>query len=480
MMISRRSALRSLSLGSALLGSCHAFSVSPPATKGLPVSSPTDEGVAAKGIRAFLDAINGSRHDLHSFMMLRHGRAIAQGWWNPYRPADNHGMYSMSKSFTSTAIGFAVAEGRLQVSDKVVSFFPDDLPARPDPRLADMTVSHLLTMSTGQDRSATGATIKSDNWVGNFLALPIPDAAGSVFSYNSAATYMLSAIVQRLTGERIVDYLRPRLFDPLGIEGPTWETCPRGIDTGGWGLSIRTDGLARFGQLYLQQGRWGGRQLLPASWITAATSKQIQQPINKKSNPDWIQGYGYQFWRCRHDGFRGDGAFGQFTIVLPGKDVVIAMTGESPSMQDELDLVWKHLLPAIDAETDRAEDRALRRQLAKLAVAEPEGALRSPLLDRISGRRFRAARNEYGLETVAFEPGADGLLFRFQDGVGEHVIRCGAREWQRSEAPAPFGAPRLIAGGAPGSSANYHIAARATWNKDDELELSWRYLESKR
>lgn len=447
-------------------------------SKTLAASDPASEGVAAKGILGFLDAIDDSRHDLHSFMMLRRGRVIAQGWWNPYRPKDNHGMYSMSKSFTSTAVGFAVSEGRLKVADQVVSFFPDDLPAKPDPRLGDMTVKHLLTMSTGQDRSATGATIKSENWVRKFLALPIPDAPGSVFNYNSAATYMLSAIVTKLTGKRVVDYLEPRLFEPLGIAGPTWETCPRGIDTGGWGLNIRTEGLARFGQLYRQDGRWGDRQLLPKSWVAEATSKQIQQPVNKNSNPDWIQGYGYQFWRCRHGGFRGDGAFGQYTIVLPEQDVVIAMTGESPSMQDELNLVWEHLLPAIDAETNRADDRALRERFAELAVKDPGGKTDSPMLDRIAGREFVAGKNDHGLRSVSFGRANDGIDFRFRTDAGEHVISCGARDWIRGEAPTPFGAPRIIAGGAPKEGTLYRVAGRAGWKGSDELELTLRYFET--
>lgn len=476
MLISRRTALQGLSFGSALLASHNALAAG--GAKALRSSSPAAEGVAAKGIRAFLDAINGSKHDLHSFMMLRHGRAIAQGWWNPYRPTDNHGMYSMSKSFTSTAIGFAVAEGRLQVGDKVVSFFPDDLPAKPDKQLSDMTVKHLLTMSTGQDRSATGATIKSDNWVRNFLAQPIPDAPGSVFNYNSAATYMLSAIVQKLTGQRVVDYLKPRLFDPLGVEGPTWETCPLGINTGGWGLNIRTEGLARLGQLYLQQGRWNGSQILPPTWITEATSKQIQQPINKKSNPDWIQGYGYQFWRCRHDGFRGDGAFGQYTIVLPKQDVVIAMTGESPSMQDELNLIWQHLLPAIDADTNRADDKALKKQLAALAVPAPSGRKTSPAFAAIVGKKFSATKNDHGLQSFSFASGKGRITLGFTDANGTHQIPCGLNEWIRSAAPAPFGTPRIIAGGAPDPGTPYRIAARAAWRNDHELELTWRYFET--
>lgn len=472
MKTSRRSVVKSLSLGSLLLSSPRAFSVSP---RG---STPAASGVSSKGIRAFLDAIAESRHELHSFMMLRRGRVLAEGWWNPYRREDNHGMYSMSKSFTSTAVGLAVAEGRLKVEDKVASFFPDDLPARPDKHLAEMSVRHLLTMSAGQDRSATGATIKGENWVRNFLALPIPDKPGSVFNYNSAATYMLSAIVHKLSGQSVVEYLKPRLFDPLGIAGPTWEVCPRGINTGGWGLNIRTEGLARLGQLYLQEGRWGDRQILPASWVAAASSKQIQQPVGEKSNPDWVQGYGYQFWRCRHDGFRGDGAFGQFTLVLPKQETVIVMTGESPDMQEELNLVWEHLLPAIDAKPSRADDAALKAQLAALAVGRPEGKHDSPTRKRVEGRTFQLEANPHGLRGVSFAESATGIVVTFTDDRGGIEIPCGTSEWIRSDRRPPFGVPRLIAGGAPKAGEPYRLACRAAWKSDNELELHLRYYET--
>jgi len=172
---------------------------------------------------------------------------------------------------------------------------------------------------------------------------------------------MCSAIVQRVTGQTVLDYLTPRLFAPLGISGMRWETCPRGINTGGWGLSIQTEGLAKFGQLLLQKGMWKGTQLLPVAWIEEATRFHIQQPggdkpDRPKTNNDWLQGYGYQFWRCQNGGFRGDGAFGQYTIVLPEKDAVIVMTSENKNMQGQLDLVWKHLLPAIDAKSAAPAD----------------------------------------------------------------------------------------------------------------------------
>ncbi len=312
---------------------------------------PEAEGVSVQGILDFLDAVEREKFELHSLMVLRHGKVIAEGWWEPYGPEFIHTMYSMSKSFTSTAVGFAVAEGKMRVEDKVVSFFPDELPVKISDNLAAMRVKDLLTMSTGNEKEPTQTVVKEENWVRTFLAQNIAHTPGTQFMYNSAATYMCSAIVQKVTGQTVLEYLTPRLFEPLGISGMRWESCPRGISTGGWGLSIQTEAMAKFGQFLLQKGKWNGKQLLPAAWIEEATRFHIQQPggdkpDRPKARNDWLQGYGYQFWRCQGTAYRGDGAFGQFTIVLPDQDAVIVMTSENKNMQGQIDLVWKHLLPA--------------------------------------------------------------------------------------------------------------------------------------
>lgn len=297
------------------------------ASNPLPRSTPADQGVSARGIAAFIDALAARSLQVHGCMILRHGYVIAEGWWQPYAADMPHMLFSLSKSFTSTAVGLAVHEGRLSVEDPVTSFFPEDLPESIGPNLAAMRVRHLLMMGTGHDKDTTPRLRQagSDNWVRGFLGLDVEHAPGSKFVYNSGASYMLSAIVQKVTGLTLLDYLTPRLFGPLGIDGATWESSPQGINAGGWGLSLTTEGIARFGQLYLQQGRWHGEQLVPEAWIREATSPQISNGAGGSS--DWAQGYGYQFWRCRHNIYRGDGAFGQYCIVMPEQDAVIAMTG---------------------------------------------------------------------------------------------------------------------------------------------------------
>ena len=260
MTLNRRAFLRQAGIGAAgvgLLSLLPGCRTTPPAAGAgsLPRSSPEAQGISSTGIRAFLDAVQSSKHELHSVMVVRHGQIVAEGWWSPYGPEFNHTLYSLSKSFTSTAVGFAVAEGRLKVDDRVAPFFPNDLPGEVSDHLAALRVKDLLSMAVGHEKDPTWPMVQQQNWSKAFLAWPIPKAPGSLFVYNSGATYMLSAIVQQITGQKILDYLQPRLFEPLGIPGATWETCPRGINVGGWGLSLHYRGPGQVRPVVFAEGR---------------------------------------------------------------------------------------------------------------------------------------------------------------------------------------------------------------------------------
>lgn len=312
-------------------------------TQSLPRSTPEEQGVASVGILEFVQAADRQVNTMHSFMLVRHGHVIAEGWWKPETAETPHVLWSLSKSFTSTAVGLAVEEGKLRIDDLVLKFFPDDAPADPSANLKAMRVRDLLTMSTGhQDEPRLGS---DEPWVKTFLAHPVPHKPGTHFRYNTPATYMLSAIVQKVTGQTVLEYLSPRLFEPLGIAPPKWDASPQGISIGGYGLFLRTEDIAKFGQLYLQKGKWNGEQLIPESWINQATSKQVSNGSDPER--DWDQGYGFQFWRCRHNAYRGDGKDGQFCIVIPELDVVVSMTADTRDLQGQLSLVWDKLLPAI-------------------------------------------------------------------------------------------------------------------------------------
>ncbi len=365
---------------------------------------------------------------------MRHGHVVAEGWWSPYDAETRHELYSLSKSFTSTAVGLAVAEGKLSVDDEILKFFPEDAPEKPSALLKAMRVSDLLRMSTGHQSEPTLRTAK--DWANAFLAHPVRFKPGTHFLYNTSATYMLSAIVQKVTGTTVLDYLRPRLFEPLGIEHPTWGTSPQGVTLGGYGLSVRTEDIARFGQLYLQKGKWQGKQLVPEAWVEAATARQTSNGSSPKS--DWDQGYGYQFWRCRHGAFRGDGAFGQFCVVMPEQDAVIAITSGVGDMQSILNLVWDHLLPGMKSAPLAADDGArktLERTLAGLAIRPQEGSLSNGIAARVSGKTYVFPKNARKLQAIRFEDGGpDGavtLIARF-DGA-EQRITGGRGAWRKGQ-----------------------------------------------
>ncbi len=402
-----------------------------------PRSTPESEGIPSEAILAVIDALE--QHDqpldaVHSFMLLRHGSVVAEGWWNPYQPDVPHMLYSLSKSFTSSAIGIAVAEGLLGLDDPVLSFFPDDAPANPSDHLRAMTVRHLLTMNTGHHEDTVSAVWggTDDNWPRMFLSLPVEHQPGTWFVYNTAATYMLSAIITQLTGEPLIDYLRPLLFEPLGIESPTWDADPRGRSLGGSGLHITTEAIARFGQLYLQKGEWAGQRILTEAWVDAATTAHSDNS-NTQSNPDWMVGYGYQFWRCRHGAYRGDGAFGQFCVVFPEQDAVLAMTSGVQNMQHVLDLVWEHLLPAFgDAALpeNAATQEALAARLAELSLPIADGAPTSDLTSTISGTTYAIEPNDFGIERISLRFDGENATVTFTDAHRELPITVGHGAWR--------------------------------------------------
>lgn len=411
---------------------------------------------------AILDFIETADRDidsLNSFMFVRHGRVIAEGWWAPYEPEARHVLFSLSKSFTSTAVGLAVAEGKLSVDDEIVKLFPDDLPS--DPHLKSMRVRDLLRMNTGHQteppRPADGS------WKKAFLSHPVEFKPSTHFLYNTPATYMLAASVEKVTGMPLMDYLQPRLFGPLGITGATWDKSPEGITLGGYGLSVRTEDIARFGQLYLQRGRWEGKQILTEAWVAEATSFQTANGSNPKS--DWDQGYGYQFWRCRNDAFRADGAFGQYCIVMPKQDAVIAITSGLGNMQAVMDLVWDKLLPAMNAAAlpeDKPASAKLTQRLKTLTLPPQTG---STTPADVFGKKYRFPANDRGLESIALEKNENGSATLVIQNAGNTVrIACGQNTWIKQQVPWELRAQLL-----PGQRTQA-IAASGAWSATDTFK----------
>jgi Beta-lactamase class C and other penicillin binding proteins len=325
-----------LSLASAVmisLTSCYSSLAKQP----LPRSTPEAQGVSSEAIQDFVSTVD-KINTLHSFMLVRHGQVVAEGWWKPEAPDKPHVLHSLSKSFNSTAVGLAIAEGKLSLDDPVLKFFPTEAPAEPSENLKAMKVRDLLTMTCGHD--VEPKRVNGEPSVKAFLAQPVPHTPGTHFLYNTMGSYTLSAIVTKATGKTSLEFLKPRLFDPLGIENPEWPSSPEGNSLGGYGLKLCTEDIAKFGQLYLRKGKWNGKQLVPENWVEQATSKQVpnDKEGHSKIGIDWVQGYGFQFWRCTHNAFRGDGANGQLCVVIPEKDAVIAITAEPVSGRNECHL----------------------------------------------------------------------------------------------------------------------------------------------
>ena len=314
---------------------------------------------------SYLQAIADSAQDIHSIMVLQHGKVLEE---KMFVPDTAHILNSVSKTFTATAVGFAVSEGLLSLDDKIVDLFPESAPEHVSDTLKRVTVRHLLTMNSGHATEPSRAIRRGDgDWVRGFMEWPLQYEPGTCFCYNSLGTYVLSAAVQKVTVQKIVYYMDTRLWQPLGIEHPKWLESPAGINTGGWGLYLKTEEMARMGLCILNGGKFGGKQVIPADWVKEMTANQVpsvsgmnerqlrelqadpQNPANAlydKEKNDWLQGYGYQMWRGRNNDFRADGANGQYILILPEKDAVIVTTAHVPRL-GQLDLIWKYLLPVL-------------------------------------------------------------------------------------------------------------------------------------
>ncbi|MEO7190113.1 MAG: serine hydrolase [Vicinamibacterales bacterium] len=451
----------------------------------LPRSTPESQGVSSAGIIQFLEAVDKSGIELHSFMVVRHGKVVTEGWWSPYGATYKHVLFSASKTFTATGIGLAVAEGRLKLSDKVISFFPNSLPDTLGPRTRELDVKDLLTMSVGQQPAAQ--TRGSDDWIRAFLSTEPVHEPGSVFLYNNYASFMLSAIVQQVTGETLFNYLRPRIFEPLGIRAVDWDLSPQGINMGMVGLRFRTEDLAKFGQLLMQRGKWNGKQLLPETWVAEATSRHIDS--SSASGTDWAQGYGYQMWRGRHNSSRLDGLGGQLVLLLPDEDAVVVLTANAEqSKQKQVNLVWDYLLPAMKAAgslpADAAGNRTLGERLTSLKLSVPSGeAANAALASKITGQTFQLDSNRLGIDAVSFTFG--------QSGVGELVmtrsgspasVKMGNGSWMastinvnsllRPSAPSKSRDASYLVPGTP-----YRVAASFAWSAPNTLAVTTRFVE---
>ncbi len=434
----------------------------------LPRSTPEEQGVSS---RAIIDLAQAAAVDpdqsWHGFVIIRHGHIVAEGYYAPFKEGQKHLLHSLTKSFTSTAVGLAVSEGLLDIDTPLIDFFPDETPENPGEHLRAMRLRQLLTMDTGHLEEPQGKNDPTGDksTFRQFLDEPVELRPGTHFLYNSFGTYMLCAVLQRVTGQGMLDYLTPRVLEPLGISGARILKSRDGVDRGAGGLYLSTMDIARFGQMLLQHGEWNGQQLVPAAWLAEATRKQVSNGSDPEN--DWEVGYGFQFWMNSVGGYRADGAFGQVCLVLPEYDLVVAANANLRDMGQGFHWVWDNLLPGLSNEPLPADPEALERlheTLASLQVPLPEGASHSAIEAGVSGKTYRLEPNFTRFDTVSFSFDGDAGIMRV------------AGPW--GEARTPFGLGKWVAGDlAPHpSAAGIPIDLAAAWSSPDTLDL-WIFVE---
>ena len=395
-------------------------------------ATPESQGVPSRAVAEWVRAMD-AQGGFNGFVLLRHGRTIAEGWWSPCETNGLHMLYSLSKSFTSTAIGMLADEGKLDLDERIAELFPGKLPPDPSRNLLEMRVRDLLSMATGHEEDSAPAMTQANDgdWIKAFLAHPVPRRPGTWFRYDSGATYMLSAIVRMKSGERPSEYLADRLFGPLGISGARWNRSPEGEDLGGWGLNMTTRDIARFGQFWLQRGEWDGRQLLSRDYVALASAKQISNASGPRRfegdtvTDDWQAGYGFQFWRCTHGCFRAAGAYGQLAVVMPDQDAVLAVNSCSP-MRKTLERLWEILLPAMGAAPlPEAPDEA--QALERLTASLMRPTVKGNLTGCVSGGAFSDGNGA----SFSLAPEDGGWTLAVTNAEWRCSIPVGFGEWRR-------------------------------------------------
>jgi len=457
-------------------------------------TTPESVGISSGAILRLLDKLESGYTEPHGLMIMRGGKVCAEGWWSPYAPGIRHGLQSHTKTYAATAVGIAYTEGILRLDERIIDIFPEYAPADPSENLKKLTVHHVLCMGCGMDSMPR----PSKDWIRDFLSIPVEHEPGTTFMYNSTGSTLLGAIVRQKTGLGLHDYLKPRLFDKIGIDASNlrWYCMPDGMEIGGGGLFATTEDNLRLLKLYADGGIWEGERILAEDYVKLATTLQNDSATEVKVNPpakDNFVGYGYQIWMCRPEGvYRADGAMGQFTIVVPDRDMIIAITenafgatgGGGP--QETLDHMWEFLdeIPKGKGEPiagDSTEAAILQKRLDSLTLAKPQFAPFSPISHEIDGKIYKITEGglNFGDSSGVFMGGArmpEGISsFRFDfDGdlcrmifEQEGVTKClvAALNGGRADCTLEGGLiTRVLASGA--------------WVKKNTFRLALRWIET--
>jgi CubicO group peptidase (beta-lactamase class C family) len=430
----------------------------------LPTTTPEEAGIPSSAIIDFLQRLEDNRLCMHSFLLLRHGKVISEGYWKPFHAEKKHRMYSVTKSFVSVAIGLMEGEGLLSLDDRVVRFFPEKLPKEGvHPFIEEMTIRHLLAMTSAHEKT-TYKQMKDDDWVRTFFMVPPSHRSGQIFSYDTSATLTLTAIVEKISGMPFLDYMRPRVLDPIGFSRDAYcLKTPLGVSQGGSALLCTTRDLAKFALVCMNKGKWNGAQLIPEEYIRAATSRQVD--TSTLTYVDEQQGYGYQFWLCRNNGFALLGMGGQVAICLPEHDLILVTTADlqpNPNgIQAIFDALWATIYPSLSDKPitpNEAASTELNRVIDQLSIKLPRGASHSPIAEEIDGAVYAMKENMMELSQVGFEFSEDQSegKFTFHNEDGSYQLA--------------FGLGKAISQKFP--IYNYDCLTAAAWADDQTLLIS--------
>ncbi|WP_274652150.1 serine hydrolase domain-containing protein [Paenibacillus humicola] len=447
--------------------------------------TPESVGIPSATIDKLLTALEHSGTEMHGIMIIRHGKVAAEGWWSPYAPGMMHSLHSLTKTYAATAVCLAIDEGLVRLDDRLIDLFREEAPSEISENLKLLTVRDVLCMGCGMEAMPS----PSEDWIRDFLATPVVHKPGTAFMYNSAGSNMLGAIVRKVSGVGLHQFLKPRLFDKIGIDGDRfkWLCLPDGLEAGGGGGFATTEDNARLMMLYLQNGVWDGERVLSEELVHMATTLQNSTSANLNGIPDCRLGYGFQMWMCRPAGaYRADGAMGQYSLVFPDLDMVVSLneTARYPeSVQQVLDIVYCVLLPETASgplPENPVSCRALRRRLQSLAVARCPYSPYSPLTGHISGKRFTVAEGDipFMAEYAAMTGHRNGTAASF----------CLVFEPDRCLLEIAVGADRFrIEAGMDGNDAMNRIdigqpfqkvAAAGWWENDNSFRIQFRWVET--
>lgn len=401
-------------------------------TESMPLFTATPEsvGVNSQAVGRYVRALVEQKMALHSVLILRHDRLIFEGYFKPLDENFRHRLYSCSKSFVSCAVGLLIERGLMRLDDRAIDFFPDKAPKDPPENLARMTIRDLLTMATCYEHGAT-YTPQDPDWEATFFTGEVSHAPGMVFSYCTTATTMLCMIIRRVSGMEFTQVLRP-VFDQIGISRQLYcIQTPCGHEWGGSGVMATSREFMKFANLCLHYGKYQGRQLLPLEYMRQATARQIDNSLDQGA-PDEGMGYGYQFWRTRHDGFTMYGMGCQYAVCLPRQDMVVLTTGyeklDEKSSGEIFNALWRELLPGLrdhPLDENPAAQAGLARLAQSLELIRPEGQSSSPIARQINGARYALRPNPMGISWVQFDFAQTEGAMHYENATGVHALSFG-------------------------------------------------------